>query len=220
MTNHPLNLTVYIDCPEKYTLRQVEKSLNEMGIRRVLSCMDATVCIYMRDNGIQVGDMNRISACRRKQAEVPILVFTGFTTEGERIALYKIGIDMQSEYPCPHEEIYLRYMVMARRSGMRHKYPIYNINGISLKYLQLILPDGIEIRLTLREYEIMSYLFRNPGRLIRKSDIMEEIKGEGDFFATRDLDVYLSRIRKHLLGTNVSVENTHGKGITLKINPS
>lgn len=212
MSNHNLNLSVYIDCEDKFVVRQVENYFKEKDIHRALACHDSHGCIFIRNN-IQVGDISRISACRRKTVDVPIMIYTGFSTDNERISLYGIGIDMHSDFPRPFEELYLRYMVMARRYNFKFKSQIYHAGSLTLKYLQLVFASGTEIKLQMREYEVLAYLFQHPGILLRRSDIMEAIKGESDFFATRELDVYLSRIRKHLSGSGTHIECVHGRGI-------
>lgn len=212
MSNHNLHLSVYIDCEDKFVVRQVEHYFKDKGIFRALACHDSQGCIFIRNN-LQVGDMSRISACRRKTVDVPIMVYTGFSTDGERVALYGLGIDMHSAYPRPLEELYLRYMVMARRYNFKFKAQVYHAGSLTLKYLQLVYPNGMEIKLQLREYEVLAYLFQHPGVLIKRGDIMENVMGENNYFAIRQLDVYLSRIRKHLSNTGIHIECIHNKGI-------
>lgn len=215
MTHHPLNLTVYIDCEDKFLVKQVENYFKDKGIGRSLYCHQSTGCIFIRDN-IQVGDISRIAACRRKTKDVPIMVYTGFSTDTERVTLFNVGIDMHTDYPRPFEELYLRFMVMMRRYRFYEKRLVYHAGDFTLALLQLIRPDGIKIKLSQREYEIMQYLFVHCDELIRKGDIMEAIKGESDFFAVRVFDVYLTRIRKHLIDTPLRLEGVHGRGIVFR----
>lgn len=56
-----------------------------------------------------------------------------------------------------------------------------------------------EIKLTLKEFQILEYLLERKGRSISRTEIIEEIRGNDQVFEEdAKLDVYISNLRKKL----------------------
>ena len=69
------------------------------------------------------------------------------------------------------------------------------------------------ILLTQREKELLEFLCQNPGRILRREEVLVNVWGKNDFFLGRSMDVFITRIRKHLNNDpSVSIETIHGIG--------
>jgi len=87
------------------------------------------------------------------------------------------------------------------------------------KQLQMLLPNGIETSLTLRESELLEYLYANYNQVIKKNDILIHLWGNDDYFNGKSLEVFISRLRKLFKASNrIAIENIYGVGYILKIN--
>jgi DNA-binding response OmpR family regulator len=74
------------------------------------------------------------------------------------------------------------------------------------------------IALTTRESELLSLLIRNTNRLCAHSDILKRLWGRNDYFNRKSLNVFVTRLRKHLgQDPEIKIENIHGQGFILKI---
>lgn len=63
--------------------------------------------------------------------------------------------------------------------------------------------------------QILQILLSNKNKLVERSHILREVWKNEDYFASRSMDVFICKVRKVLKSTNLSIENTHGKGFTL-----
>jgi DNA-binding response OmpR family regulator len=72
--------------------------------------------------------------------------------------------------------------------------------------------------LTQREADLLKFLIENKNQVLKRSDILERIWGEDDYFLGRSLDVFISRLRKYLkLDASIKIENIHGVGFRFKV---
>ncbi|MBK8502031.1 MAG: response regulator transcription factor [Saprospiraceae bacterium] len=162
------------------------------------------------------------AAIRAVNQEVPILFLTAKSLKEDRLKGFKLGADDYITKPYSIEELLFRINVFLRRSKV-----VVSRNPSSLQIghftldhdnLQLIMPDAEKV-LTQKEADLLKYLILQKNQLCKRSDILEKIWGEDDYFMGRSLDVFISRLRK-LLATDLSVqlENIHGVGFKLKTN--
>jgi DNA-binding response OmpR family regulator len=78
------------------------------------------------------------------------------------------------------------------------------------------LSDKTVKKLTQRETEILKEFFKHPNEVVGRKDILIEFWGEEDYFKSRSLDVFISRLRK-IFGRDesIEIENIHGVGFRL-----
>lgn len=87
------------------------------------------------------------------------------------------------------------------------------------KLLSLNVAGKQPVTLTLREAELLEYFYRNRNQIISREDLLVNIWGENDYFLGRSLDVFISRLRKLLRGSNdVKIENIYGVGFVCRVN--
>jgi DNA-binding winged helix-turn-helix (wHTH) protein len=73
-------------------------------------------------------------------------------------------------------------------------------------------------RLTSKESKILSILAKSPNNIVSRDDIMNEVWGETDYFIGRSLDVFISKLRKHLSAeSKIKIETIPTVGVILKI---
>jgi len=75
------------------------------------------------------------------------------------------------------------------------------------------------IDLTRREYELTVFLFRNIGKVVSRSHILESVWGRGGDFTTRTVDTHVSRLRIALgLSSEIGIRLTpvYGYGYRLE----
>lgn len=82
----------------------------------------------------------------------------------------------------------------------------------------MFLPNHSVISLTLREAQLLEYMFLHQNRILKRADILLELWGENDYFLGRSLDVFISRLRKALNhSSEVSIQNVYGVGYIFSI---
>lgn len=97
---------------------------------------------------------------------------------------------------------------------------ILQIGDIRYNKDQLLLQFNNEksCYLTLRESELLVYLFSHVNQLVKKNDILLQLWGDTDYFNGKSLEVFISRLRKLFkLSNQVRLENIYGAGYILKV---
>ena len=154
--------------------------------------------------------------------DVSFLFLTARGEKSDRLHGLKIGADDYITKPFDIDELVLRIKnIIKRRQG---NIVLNNPNNIEIgdikffkESLKLVLRHREEI-LTPREAELLEYLFKHPNKVLKREEILVQLWGENDYFLGRSLDVFISRLRKHL-GDNefVSITNIYGVGFVFNI---
>lgn len=71
-------------------------------------------------------------------------------------------------------------------------------------------------QLTERECLLLKMLMSKPNQLVERNTILKTLWENQDEFSRNSMDVYISRLRKCLSNSNVSIRNIHGKGFVLE----
>ena len=81
--------------------------------------------------------------------------------------------------------------------------------------LQIVIYDQVKT-LTHREWELLKLLLDNANSLVKREDILIKIWGENDYFMGRSMDVYITKLRKHLKADDtIQILTLHGEGFKL-----
>ncbi len=157
---------------------------------------------------------------RQKDEQVPILFLTAKSLKEDRLHGLRIGGDDYIVKPFSIEELILKIEIFLKRSKVLEK-PKKNNEQIGVflfDYNNFTLNNNNELRkLTKREADLLKYLVDNRNKVIERSEILEKIWGENDYFLGRSLDVFISRLRKYLRADpNVKIENIHGVGFRME----
>lgn len=161
-------------------------------------------------------------AIRSENEQIPIIFLTARSLENDRLNGFEIGGDDYVTKPYSMKELLHRIQVFIRRQKTElseKNAQIETIGAYSLDTFNLILSDeNASFSLTQREADLLFFLVRNKGQLVKRADILEKIWGENDYFKGRSLDVFISRLRKYLINDpKIKIKNHHGVGFTLTV---
>lgn len=156
---------------------------------------------------------------RKTNQHVPILFLTAKSLKEDRIHGLQIGADDYITKPFSIEELLLKIQIFLKRSSVSSLHQVASValgayefdhSNLSLKL------DNEERILTQKEADLLKYLVERKNQVIKRSQILEDIWGENDYFLGRSLDVFISRLRKYLRADgNLKIENIHGVGFRL-----
>ena len=158
---------------------------------------------------------------RKTNIEVPIIFLTARSLKEDKIQGLKIGADDYITKPFSIEELLLKIQVFLKRSKVFHTAEKENkLGGYLFDYKNLSLRHGVNNKmLTQKEADLLNLFSLNQNLVIKRSEILEKIWGEDDYFMGRSLDVFISRLRKYLKDDeSIKIENIHGVGFRLKSN--
>ncbi|HTE12431.1 MAG TPA: response regulator transcription factor [Chitinophagaceae bacterium] len=139
---------------------------------------------------------------RTVDTQVPILFLTAKTQTGDVVKGFTLGGNDYIRKPFSMEELIVRIENVLRKKEGR---PIaVSADTVQLgKYQfytnrQLLVKDAAEKKLSYRESELLKILYENREGIIDRKNILTLLWGNDSFFNSRNLDVYINKIRSYL----------------------
>jgi DNA-binding response OmpR family regulator len=158
---------------------------------------------------------------RKFNKEIPIIFLTAKSLKEDRIHGLKLGADDYLTKPFSIEELLLKIQVFLRRRAISTpaKTNTFRLGIFEFEHENLVLRGNEQERsLTQKEADLLRYFAENPNTVLKRSDILEKLWGEDDYFLGRSLDVFISRLRKYLKpDESLKIENIHGVGFRFKV---
>ena len=151
--------------------------------------------------------------------EVPIMFLTAKTLKEDVLEGFKIGADDYITKPFSMEELTLRIEAVLRRvRGMKNRevaqYKIGKFIFDTKK--QLLTIAGKSTKLTTKESELLGLLCSHQNQILQRDFALKAIWVDDNYFNARSMDVYITKLRKHLKDDeSVEIINIHGKGYKL-----
>ena len=156
---------------------------------------------------------------RAANAEIPIIFLTAKTLKEDILEGFKIGADDYITKPFSMEELTFRIEAILRRvRGKRNKESnIYKIGRFTFDTQKQILSiDGKNTKLTTKESELLGLLCAHANEILQRDFALKTIWIDDNYFNARSMDVYITKLRKHLKeDDSIEIINIHGKGYKL-----
>jgi two-component system phosphate regulon response regulator PhoB len=149
------------------------------------------------------------------QKDIPIIMLTARAEEMDKIEGLDAGADDYMTKPVSLQELHARVRALIRRSQGLDSDQHINKGLISLdpeNHLLTIKDKTVKIGLT--EFRLLHYLMRRPERLHTRSQLLDQVWGQGVFIEERTVDVHILRLRKILkpYGLADMVQTIRGAG--------
>ncbi len=156
---------------------------------------------------------------RQTNSEIPIIFLTAKTLKEDVLEGFKIGADDYLTKPFSMEELTFRIEAIFRRvRGKKSKeISVYKIGKFTFDtQKQLLELDGKQTKLTTKESELLSLLCAHANEILQRDFALKTIWIDDNYFNARSMDVYITKLRKHLKeDPSVEIINIHGKGYKL-----
>lgn len=146
--------------------------------------------------------MSGLEACERLRAwyEGPILVLSVRSSDSDKIAALDLGADDYLTKPFSTGELLARVRALLRRTSPTDSVVTEIVCGeltIDLARRTVTLRDE-QVKLTRTEFDILSLLARNAGRVVTSSMLLEQVWGPEYVRDTQTLRVHVSHLRKKI----------------------
>lgn len=153
---------------------------------------------------------------RKLNDDVPIIFLTAKTETEDVVKGFKLGGNDYIRKPFSMEELIVRIenllrvkkenMFVASGDAINLGSYTFHLNKQVLAFKQE------EKKLSYRESELLKYLFANRNEIIDRRDLLNHIWGNDSFFNSRNLDVYITKLRSYLKEDN-TIEILTIKGV-------
>ncbi len=204
-------MTVFYVEDELFLGKIVKESLESRGFNVVMETdggkafdvfknSDADVCVLdvMLPNrdGFEIAD-----DIRQVNTEIPIIFLTAKVQTEDVVKGFRTGGDDYIRKPFSMEELIVRIEnVLGRQKGTgKPVSDIITMGSYQFHLNRQVLSDGKEERkLSYRESELLRLLYESRDRIIDRREILTLLWGSDSFFNSRNLDVYITKLRSYL----------------------
>ena len=156
--------------------------------------------------------------------EVPLIFLTAKSLKEDVIKGFKIGADDYLIKPFDSEillfkikSIFKRKISLKKVSDNKVDY-IFSSFRYNSKFRELQFKNDKPITLSPKEGKLLTLLLDNMNDLTTREEALVKIWNDDNYFTSRSMDVYVTKIRKYLSkDPKIKIENIHGKGFKFSI---
>jgi DNA-binding response OmpR family regulator len=185
-------------------VRSGEEALAELGRHRV-----RIVILDIRLPGIDGFDVARLV---RTRSDVPILMLTARDEEPDRVAGLELGADDYLTKPFSPRELVARMKAVLRRTDGRGIEDVLTLDDVVLdRNAREVSVDGRTVELTTKEFDLLAMLLENPGIVVSRDQLLDQVWGMTYPGGTRTVDVHVAQLRRKL-GKPELIRTVRGAG--------
>jgi two-component system KDP operon response regulator KdpE len=158
--------------------------------------------IVLLDLGLPDGDGKDVIRRAREWSDLPIIVLSARERETEKIEALDLGADDYVNKPFNVGELLAR-MRTALRHRMQRKaeVPVLRVGDLEVDAVRhRATRGGAELKLTPKEFELLSFLAKHPGRVVTHKQILAAVWGPAHTEDTQYLRVYIGQLRQKVEG--------------------
>ncbi len=153
-------------------------------------------------------------------ADIPILFLTAKNMKEDVLEGFKLGADDYITKPFSMEELILRIEAILRRTSQDNQasgQEVFTLGRFTFDTLKQTLTEGDNVvKLTTKESDLLKLLCQNANKVLERNYALKSIWIDDNYFNARSMDVYITKLRKHLKAEeSVEIINVHGKGYKL-----
>lgn len=173
----------------------------------------ATV-VDFRALGVQAEPACRAARQNRTLRKAPIIALV-FEQEGPRLDL-SLGFDDLILAPYRLGELAVRLRLARWKVESAADPDVMRLGPITLNPASYeVFVNRVPTELTLKEYQLLLFLMRHPGRVFTRADLLEYVWGSDYFGGTRTVDVHIRRLRAKTESAGDLIETVRGVGYRL-----
>ena len=155
----------------------------------------------------------------RKKSDIPIIMLSARAEEFDLLTGFESGIDEYVTKPFSPAVLVKRIEALLKRSsgqplsGEEVKKGLVIDDSAFVAYI-----DGTPLELTLKEFELLSYLYQNSGRVLTRDQLLNAIWGYDYLGDSRTVDSHIARLRTKLGDYGAEhLKTIYGMGYKLEV---
>jgi two-component system alkaline phosphatase synthesis response regulator PhoP len=157
---------------------------------------------------IMLPEMNGLEVCRiiRQESAVPVIMLTAKDQEVDKVVGLGVGADDYITKPFGLRELFARMTAVLRRAESQGAGPTAppdteQLGGLTIdRAARRVLLDGEEVRLTAKEFDLLSYFLAQPGRVHSRSHLLQHVWRYNYVGDAKTVDVHVRWLRQKFAG--------------------
>jgi DNA-binding response OmpR family regulator len=198
---------------ERAGFRVATAADGEEGLQRLFSSRpDAVVLDLMLPgrNGLEVLKELRAEPTTK---ELPVIVLTARGAEMDKLLGFEHGADDYLTKPFSPRELVARLQALLRRARPEQGETVIEAGPLRVDPLaHEVTLRGRVLVLTPREFDLLAFFARHPGRVISREELLRKVWGYDYLGETRTVDVHVRRLRAKLGEKTRMIETVTGSG--------
>ena len=155
---------------------------------------------------------------RQSNFDTPVIVLTARSQVSDRIGSLDLGADDYVTKPFDHSELEARCRAVLRRKAGQSQ-TVSETGGIIFDPLAgHISIGGKQVTLRNRELRLFELLFNAPGQVFSKQKLADRLFSYDEDASENAIEVYIGRLRKHLVKSDLEITTLRGLGYRLDNN--
>jgi DNA-binding response OmpR family regulator len=175
--------------------------------------------LVLLDLGLPDGDGTDVCRTIRAGSSVPIIVVSARGEESERVLALELGADDYLVKPFGMRELVARVRAVARRSSAPAPEAMASqrVGEVEIdRRTRRVRVRGDEIALSPKEFDLLVALSEDPGAVVSRQQLMDEVWDPHWYGPTKTLDVHVASLRKKL-GDPTLIETVRSVGFRLHL---
>ncbi len=171
------------------------------GFKAVAMVKDNDYDLIVMD--VMMPGLDGFSAVRdiRKIKNIPVIMLSARGEEYDRIHGFEVGVDDYVVKPFSVKELMMRISAVLARgkdaTGAENK--VETIEGLKIDYsARIVYVDDQALELSLKEYDLLSYLIRNKNVALTREKLITDVWGYDYYGDDRTLDTHIKLLRRSL----------------------
>ena len=222
--NRPQTIVLVED--ETEMAEEIKGELESKGyLVRIASIAQAADAARVSDAAMMIMDrivfgedsLNTLEVLRKEGVKVPVLVISALSSVDEKVKGLKAGGDDYLTKPFAMVELSARVEAMLRRLDDVRTTKLH-VGDLEMDLIEkTVHRGGTRIDLLPREFRLLEYFLRHPGRVITRAMLLQEVWQYHFSLETNVVDVHISNLRKKIdtKGTPSLIVNIRGAGFML-----
>ena len=159
--------------------------------------------------------MDGWETCReiRQYSQVPIIMLTARSDEKDELQGFQLGVDEYITKPFSPKILVARVEAILRRTNLLASEDVITAGGIELnKAAHRVQIDGVDVELSYKEFELLSYFIENKGIALSREKILNHVWNYDYFGDARTIDTHVKKLRSKLGEKGELIKTIWGMG--------
>ena len=149
----------------------------------------------------------------RNYSKVPVVMLTARAEEHDELKGFELGVDEYISKPFSPKILVARIEALLRRNRERTSDDILEISGIVVnKSAHTVVVDGVNIDLSYKEFELLTYFMENRGLALSREKILNSVWNYDYFGDARTIDTHVKKLRSKMGEKGDCIKTIWGMG--------
>jgi len=185
----------------------------EEGLRRLFASRPDLLVLDLMLPGRNGLEILREVRGEAMTLDLPVIVLTARSAEMDKLLGFDHGADDYLTKPFGPRELVARVQALLRRAQPSKNEGEFAVGDLTISTMaREAVHRGRKLLLTPREFELLAFLARHPGRVLSREELLRKVWGYDYVGETRTVDVHVRRLRAKLSDKGKIIQTVTGSG--------